>query len=221
MKEDFDQCESETECKSGKCSNGRCISSEIQVSSQLSLNVMIILVFLMLIIVVTTCYFAKVKSDQAESLSNYRRQRSTDSANDADGDHPDGQHHGHNRRRRRQRDEGSRHREASSSSERRRHHRRGTDQTRGSSPSQRLHSQSSNTQMRSDDFTMRKSGGQARRLSDGNGPNYTSEELSKENLEKLSRQANSAKHGGGPDTKRGNEPALLFVEDDHQHYQHH
>ena len=48
-------------------------------SSQLSLNVMIILVFLMLIIVVTTCYFAKVKSDQAESLSNYRRSRYTDS----------------------------------------------------------------------------------------------------------------------------------------------
>ena len=79
MKEDFDQCESATECLSNKCSNGRCISSEIQVSSQLSLNVMIILVFLMLIIVVTTCYFAKVKSDQAESLSNYRRSRYTDS----------------------------------------------------------------------------------------------------------------------------------------------
>lgn len=63
MKEDFDQCESETECLSGKCSNGRCISNEIQVSSQLSLNVMIILVVLMLIIVVTTCYFAKIKSE--------------------------------------------------------------------------------------------------------------------------------------------------------------
>lgn len=63
MKEDFDQCEDLSECKSERCTNGRCTSNEIEVQSQLSVNVMIILVFLMLIIVITTCYFAKVKSD--------------------------------------------------------------------------------------------------------------------------------------------------------------
>ena len=63
--------------------------------------------------------------------------------------------------------------------------------------------------MRSDDFVQRKSS-RSRRLSDTNGQ-YSAEKLSKENLEKLSRQANSVKHG---QEKRGGEPALLFVEDD-------
>ena len=68
--------------------------------------------------------------------------------------------------------------------------------------------------MRSDDFTQRKVGS-SRRLSDGNGSKYMTEDLSKENLEKLSRQASSTKHG--LETKRGSEPALLFVEDDQYH----
>lgn len=62
--------------------------------------------------------------------------------------------------------------------------------------------------MRSDEFVQRKSG-HDRRLSGGHG-HRSAEKLSKENLEKLSRQANSVKHG---QEKRG-EPALLFVEDD-------
>jgi len=70
MKADFDMCEADSECQSGNCINGRCTSNEIEVSNQMSMNVMIILVFLMLIITVTTCYYSKVKSDQ---MDNYRR----------------------------------------------------------------------------------------------------------------------------------------------------
>lgn len=115
MKEDFDQCEAASECISGKCTNGRCTSNEIQVSSQLSLNVMIILVFLMLIIVITTCYFAKIKTDQAENLNHYRRQHDRDGNSEDNND----QNARRKRSRRRNRDDrGSHDRNGSSSSDR-------------------------------------------------------------------------------------------------------
>ncbi len=79
LKVDFDMCEDASECISGHCINGRCTSNEVQVSSQLSLNVMIILIFLMLVIVVTTCYFAKVKSDQIDYYRRVRRDGGSES----------------------------------------------------------------------------------------------------------------------------------------------
>jgi len=63
MKADFDMCEAGTECQSDYCVNGRCTSNEIEVTNNVSMNIMIALVLLMVIIVATTCYYAKVKND--------------------------------------------------------------------------------------------------------------------------------------------------------------
>ena len=183
MKEDFDMCEAATECSSGRCTNGRCTSNEIQVSSQLSLNVMIVLVFLMLIIVVTTCYFAKIKADQAENLSSYRRSRhNRDQSSDTDRSGVRGDRHRPSRRH--SRNEQRRSGNSPSSDDRRR---RGTD----NSPNFN----------RDDDFQASPSRG----LSD----NMKHERLSRENLERLpGKQAQTDSNRGATGA-----PALLFVED--------
>jgi hypothetical protein len=164
---------------------------------------MIILVFLMLIIVITTCYFAKVKTDQAENMSNYRRSsRPLDSDNDTDRNE---------RRLRRRNPSGGTLRSGSNSSSERRHGHQRSSSNQGENPSNRK-----------DEFLPRERG-HSRRLSGGNSRQVT-DTLSKSNLDRLSRQANSVKQSAvknlsdshnkhGSEKRREGEPALVFVED--------
>lgn len=193
MKADFDTCEAATECTSGRCTNGRCTSNEVRVSDNLSMNLMIVLVFLMLLIVITTCYFAKVKADQVEALSNYNRHRPGSSSGEID------ETERTERRRRRQRSR----RSGSSDSEGR--------QRRGSS---RGHSESPGRNQ-----LVERNATRSRGLSDSNGQS-SQEKLSKENLERLSRQANSVKvpsvNKYSSEKREASRPALLFVEDERE-----
>ena len=172
MKADFDMCEASTECQSGRCINGRCTSSEIDITNQRSMNIMIVLVLLMLIIVITTCYYAKVKNDQLENY--YRRHRSDrDTNSDSAGRLEEHRRHGDRRHRRR-------HRSGSSSSDRLRSRQVDRDLS-GSDPSDAFLGQQT------------KFGG--RRLSDTRKDRNRSGDLNRENLDRLSRQVDPLSGG--------------------------
>ena len=160
----------------------------------------------MLIIVITTCYFAKVKTDQAENMNNFRRSPRLRDSDDTDRNE---------RRLSRRNPSGRTLRSGSNSSSERRIGRSSSNQ--GESPG-----------ARKDEFLPRERNlGHSRRLSGGNSRQVT-DTLSKSNLDRLSRQANSVKvkqasiknlsdshHKHGSEKRTKGEPALLFVEDEH------
>jgi hypothetical protein len=74
LKEDFDICDVETECKSGRCINNRCTSSIQPVKNDLSTLGVIIISFLVIFLIVFGCYLTTIRTSK-DFGDHYRRQR--------------------------------------------------------------------------------------------------------------------------------------------------
>ena len=80
MKEDFDICDSGSECKSDACHNNRCASNIGPVKNNLSYIGAGLIVVMLFIITIASCFYSKRREQSPNSSSNdyYRRARNGD-----------------------------------------------------------------------------------------------------------------------------------------------